>query len=81
MWFVLWFFVPFLQCVHRKALELYKSEVVDKDDFYWNSLEYYVIEWYLAVEKEINRLKKLVNNKSKGPIRINLADPALNDSE
>jgi hypothetical protein len=44
--------------VHREALELYESEVVEIDDFYWNSLEHYVIEWYPAVEEEMKRLNK-----------------------
>lgn len=34
--------------------------MVDIDDFYWNSLEHYVIEWYPAVEEENNRLSQLV---------------------
>ncbi|MCX6713816.1 MAG: hypothetical protein NTV48_01790, partial [Candidatus Vogelbacteria bacterium] len=32
--------------------------LVENDDFYWNSLEHYVIEWYPAVEEENKRLNR-----------------------
>jgi hypothetical protein len=43
-------------------LKIRLKNVVEIDDFYWNSLEHYVIEWYPAVEEENNRIKELANS-------------------
>jgi hypothetical protein len=42
----------------KNCCKIKLKNVVDIDDFYWNSLEHYVIEWYPAVLEENKRLSK-----------------------
>ena len=47
----------------RREFSSEGTKVVEITDFYWNSLEHYVIEWYPAVEEEMNRQNNIPRRK------------------